>query len=233
MDLADHSVEVVNTTREEQRRLHINARIVSPENVTLATQETEVNAAANAMSPLFVLPVAGLFPQNPLLFVRLEMRDHSGELIADNFYWIAGNAESYRGLDKLAPARVSGSVTVAAEKSGDNLSERTWQVRVRNEGSDAAIALKLTLLHTDGTRILPAYYSDNYLSLLPGEERTVTVRAPVASCGAEGARFSLRGWNLPEQDVPRDPAVPAVNSACRGKVTPPHRKEIDESAHAE
>jgi hypothetical protein len=104
---------------------------------------------------------------------------------------------------------------------------------MRNEGSDAAIAVKLTLLHTDGTRILPAYYSDNYLSLLPGEERTVTVQAPVASCGAEGARFSLRGWNLPEQDVPRDPAVPAVNSACRGKVTPPHRKEIDESAHAE
>lgn len=203
----------MNTTREEQRGLHISARVVSPENMTLATQEREVNAAVNAMSPLFVLTVTGLFPQHPLLFVRLEMRDHSGELIADSFYWIARDAESYQGLDKLAPATVSGSVTAAAEKSGDNLSERTWQVRLRNEGSDAAIALKLTLLHTDGTRILPAYYSDNYLSLLPGEQRTVTVRAPVASCGAEGARFSIRGWNLAERNLPQLSATSVAQAA--------------------
>jgi hypothetical protein len=202
MDMADHTIEVVNTTREEQRGLHISARIVSPENMSLATRETDVNAAANETLSLFTLPVADLFPQHPLLFVRLEMHDHTGALIADNFYWIARDAESYRGLDKLSPANVSTSVTTGPDTSTGGRSERAWQVRLRNTGSDAAIALKLTLLHADGTRILPAYYSDNYLSLLPGEQRTVTVHAPAASCGTKGARFSLRGWNLPDQGFP-------------------------------
>ena len=48
---------------------------------------------------------------------------------------------------------------------------------------------RLMLLCADGTRILPAYYSDNYVSLLPGEERTITVRAPIASCGANAPHF--------------------------------------------
>lgn len=49
--------------------------------------------------------------------------------------------------------------------------------------------------------ILPAYYSDNYVSLLPGEERTVTVKAPASAARGE-AYFTLRGWNLPERKLP-------------------------------
>ena len=100
-------------------------------------------------------------------------------MIADNFYWVAKDAESYRALDKLASASVNSDVKAASDATVDGGREKVWRVHLRNTGSDAAIALKLTLRHADGTRILPAYYSDNYLSLLPGEERTVTIQAPV------------------------------------------------------
>jgi hypothetical protein len=62
--------------------------------------------------------------------------------------------------------------------------------------------MKLTLFHADNTRVLPAYYSDNYISLLPGEERTIAVHAPSAAAGLGDTHFTLRGWNLPERDVP-------------------------------
>ena len=46
-----------------------------------------------------------------------------------------------------------------------------------------------------GKRILPAYYSDNYVSLLPGEKRDLTV-----TCAAKDAtaamKISLEGWNV-------------------------------------
>jgi hypothetical protein len=61
--------------------------------------------------------------------------------------------------------------------------------------------MKLTLFHADNTRVLPAYYSDNYISLLPGEERTIVVHVPSAST-AVGDHFTLRGWNFPERAVP-------------------------------
>jgi len=44
-----------------------------------------------------------------------------------------------------------------------------------------------------GERILPAYYSENYFSLLPGESREVNVNfSEVSARPAVG----VRGWNV-------------------------------------
>jgi hypothetical protein len=231
MDLSDHTVQLVNTTRDAAHGLHVHAIVVSPRNETLASKDIAVDSAANVTTPLFTLPVADLFAEHPLVFVRLELRDATGAMIADNFYWVAKDPASYRALDNLASASVSGDVKAAADAVVDGGKEKVWRVHLRNTGSDAAIALKLTLLHADGTRILPAYYSDNYLSLLPGEERTITIQAPLTAAGAGIAHVSLRGWNFPEQDVPQNAAARVVNSAGGGQATPLYRKEIDGSAH--
>lgn len=232
MDLSDHTVQLVNTTRGAAHDLHVHALVVSPENETLASMDMRADAAADVTTPLFALPLAHLFERHALLFVRLELQDAAGAMIADNFYWVAKDAESYRALDKLASASVNSDMKAAADVTVYGGREKVWRVHMRNTGSDPAIALKLTLRHTDGTRILPAYYSDNYLSLLPGEERTVTIQAPVDAAGAGSAHVSLRGWNFPEQDVPQDTAALAQSTSDGSAVGPSHRNEIHGSAHA-
>ena len=213
MDLSDHTVDVVNTTRDAARGLRVHALVVDPTNATLASHDLSVDASANVTTPVFVLPVSDLFAAHPLLFVRLELRDPAGALIADNFYWVARDAESYRGLDKLATASIAAQAQPGASVQNASGDEKTWNVRLKNTGKGPALMLKLTLFHSDGTRVLPIYYSDNYLSLLPGEERTVAVHVPSAKAGADGLHFTLRGWNLPETNIP-----PAVE---QGSSTPP------------
>ena len=44
-----------------------------------------------------------------------------------------------------------------------------------------------------GARVLPAYASDNYVSLLPGEGRRITVEVPAP---AGGLTIELKGWNV-------------------------------------
>ena len=66
-------------------------------------------------------------------------------------------------------------------------------VRLVNTGSAPALLVKLTLLDGQGRRVLPAYFSDNYVSLLPGERRTVEIRHGAA---IEGAVVAVRGWNV-------------------------------------
>jgi hypothetical protein len=232
MDLADHTVQVVNTTRNEQCGLHVLARVVSPQNETLATHETTMNASAGATTPLFVLPVEDLYKQHPLVFVRLELRDGSGTLLADNFYWVGRDPESNRGLDKLGPAALSAHVSRTADVAATEGAERAWSIRLKNSGSDAAIALKLTALKAGGTRLLPAYYSDNYISLLPGEERTVTVQAPMAAVGAGAIHFSLRGWNLADQAVPQDGPEHADSAAPSDSFNPSPRPQSVETSRA-
>jgi len=72
-------------------------------------------------------------------------------------------------------------------------------VSLQNTATVAALATKLTLLQADGTRVLPAYYSDNYVSLLPGERREITVEYPQ---GTGATQIGIRGWNVISQTVP-------------------------------
>lgn len=73
--------------------------------------------------------------------------------------------------------------------------------RIENHGNSAALTTKLTLLNAeDGSRILPAYYSDNYVSLLPGETREMDIECP-ASAAHGPAKLSVRGWNLAPQTI--------------------------------
>jgi len=84
------------------------------------------------------------------------------------------------------------------------------RVELRNTGKVVSLADKLTLFHAaDGSRILPAYFSDNYVSLLPGEDQAIEIEYPVKS-GNGAARLEIRGWNFPTQAVP----VPVPNSAA-------------------
>jgi hypothetical protein len=119
--------------------------------------------------------------------VRLELQSASGQRVSDNFYWRAARDGGYRALTRLPEATVTAT---AALGRGEEI-----RVHLRNAGPVAALAGKLTLLHADGTQVLPAYYSDNYVSLLPGEDRLITISLPEKE-RSRGIRLELRGWNV-------------------------------------
>jgi archaellum component FlaF (FlaF/FlaG flagellin family) len=88
-------------------------------------------------------------------------------------------------------------MSASGAQQGD---ETTYTVKLTNNGKQASLENKLTLFNKEGKRILPAYYSDNYVSLLPGESQTITVTVPTALVAGESA-FALRGWNAIPQTV--------------------------------
>jgi glycosyl hydrolase family 2/Ig-like domain-containing protein/concanavalin A-like lectin/glucanase superfamily protein len=184
LDLSNDTVSVTNTTTEARAGLKLSARVYGLDNKLLLSRDAVVNAAADAMTPGFPLALAPLMGEGVVL-VRLELRGADGQLVSDNFYWRAASDAGYRALDKLPPATVTATVNASSkEEVGINL---------RNTGQVAALQNKLTLVRADGSQVLPAYYSDNYVSLLPGEERMVTVFIPEGR--QSGLRLELRGWN--------------------------------------
>jgi exo-1,4-beta-D-glucosaminidase len=47
-----------------------------------------------------------------------------------------------------------------------------------------------------GEEILPVVWEDNYISLLPGEKREVTVTYRASELGAAKPSVEISGWNL-------------------------------------
>jgi hypothetical protein len=114
------------------------------------------------------------------MFIKLRVKDGSGGLISENFYW-AGNRGELQTLDK---------VTLQATVGGKT-------VRVRNPDGTPALLIRVKIL-TDATgrQVLPAYYSDNYFSLMPGEEKTVAAEFDDKYLLGEKAEFFVEGWNI-------------------------------------
>ena len=148
-----------------------------------------LDAPANRATALAALPLSALMEHDPLVLVRLRLAQAGGAIVDENFYWRGRDAAAYRSLGNMPESvlqlRVSGPDAV-----GD---EQQLVVDLRNECATPALNAKLTLEDAQGARVLPAYYSDNYVSLLPGETRRISVRIPRH---ASVAAVSLRGWNV-------------------------------------
>ena len=196
LDLSNYHVDVVNTTNAALPGLSLEAKVFSLENKLLAGHHEKKDAAADDRTEGFALDLNPLLVSGVVL-VKLELRDAGGKLLSDNLYWLAADGAEYRPLARLAPA----DVTARAESRREGANGRI-RVTLTNRGTIAAFQNKLTLTNAaDGSRILPAYYSDNYVSLLPGETREIDIEYPLPSAGSGSPQIALRGWNVPAHKV--------------------------------
>jgi hypothetical protein len=117
-------------------------------------------------------------------------------VVAENFYWRGRNEAAHRALNDLKSVTLGTSATTKADGG-----EEVVTVRMTNSSAVPALNAKLTLVDAAGKRVLPAFYSDNYVALLPGEERTIEVRYP-ASHAPRATSLTLRGWNVAAGEVP-------------------------------
>ncbi len=197
MDLSDYEVAVVNTTRAALGGLMIDASAYSIANKLLAHHAETKDAPADAVTNAFKLDIAPLLSSNDVVLVKLLLRSSAGEIVSQNLYWLAAGSPDYRALDRLVPAQLSATATLS--ESGDT---KTVHVELKNTGSDVALQTKLILLNaSDASRILPAYYSDNYVSLLPGEARRIDIEYPAAAAKSS-PELGIRGWNLAPAKIP-------------------------------
>ena len=68
-------------------------------------------------------------------------------------------------------------------------------MRLTNTGKTVAFFVRLQLVGADGEEALPVFWDDNYVSLLPGETRTLS--ATYRSADLHGApRVVVSGWNV-------------------------------------
>jgi len=151
-----------------------------------------VHAAASAETDLGVVAwPAGL---SPVHFVKLELRDGGGTLLSDNFYWRAlpQQQDDLQALNQLAPITLEAKA-VRSQANGTVL----LTVTLHNPGKKVALMTHLQLRRKgSGERVLPAFYSDNYVSLVPNETRTITIEAAVADLKGDTPLVAVDGWNI-------------------------------------
>jgi glycosyl hydrolase family 2/Ig-like domain-containing protein/concanavalin A-like lectin/glucanase superfamily protein len=194
LNLTDGSVDLINLG--EAHTYSVEVRVADLTGKTLSDQNNEVMAVADARTPVSK-PDLNKLADGHAILVELRVSEPAGAPVSNNFYWWSKEEASLRELNALGPATLTFTAVVAAD--GD---ERKATVRIKNSGSVPALMIKLTLRDAaTGVRILPAYYSENYISLLPGEVRNAIVKFPA---GSAKPAIGVRGWNLATETLAVD-----------------------------
>jgi exo-1,4-beta-D-glucosaminidase len=90
-------------------------------------------------------------------------------------------------------------VTAGSEDKGGKAGMR---VSVRNPSGSVAFMVHLRVLKgKDGEDLTPILWSDNYFSLLPGEQREVTSSHDRSDLNGKAAVLEVDGYNIAAQSV--------------------------------
>jgi hypothetical protein len=195
LNLPDNALMVLNTSQADLKDLTATTRVVSLDNVELFARSDAVDALANRATPLPAVPLDGIFAKHPMVLVSLRLTDGEGKLDAENFYWRGKDQAAYRALNDMPAAEIS---VVASDPVLEGRDRRV-RIMVRNSSKVPVLNLKLGVVDQRGQRLLPAYFSDNYLSLLPGDGREVDVRYPATITARPSIRYAA--WNVPSKEA--------------------------------
>ncbi|MDR2919481.1 MAG: beta-glycosidase [Tannerella sp.] len=159
-------VELVNTALGNHN-VTVKALLYDLNGKEIWNSELQTPIAANQVLQLFDIPapqgVTGTY------FLKLVLLE-SGKEVTDNIYWLTTIDKNYTSLANL-PKAVS-DVQIAINKK-----ENVYQGKVALK-ADKNISFFNRIKVFDkktGKRILPVHYSDNYITLMPGDKREIEV----------------------------------------------------------
>ncbi len=197
----DHTVAVVNGSRDALHGVRLRARLVSTSGASLGSRDTTLELPADSSMRLFVLPeprgVSGAY------FADLRLTAADGRALSTNFYWLSTTPDVLADTstwymtpvksfaDYTALRRMPAStVRVAAAFTSGHA-----RVTLTNTGKAVAFFLRLRVVGGDGAEALPVLWDDNYISLMPGESRSLS--ASYRAADVHGApHVEITGWNV-------------------------------------
>lgn len=183
------AIEVVNYSAGNQAALSAQLQIFNLDgsvkrevSYTVDSKEDSTVVAGRIEYP------AGL---SSVHFLRLKL-SKNGQVISDNFYWRGVQDGNFQALRTLGKARLT--ATNKLQRQGG-----VWHLstELHNVSNTPAILVRVKAVRSNsGDRILPALYSDNYISLMPGESRTIVTELREADARGESPRISIAGFNI-------------------------------------
>ena len=134
-----------------------------------------------------------------------------GELLSRNFYWLSTKPDEldfpktewyytpqssfadFSTLQNLPKATLRTTLHPAVGSEQD----AAFSVSLENASNSVAFLTRLRLVKgKEQTEVLPVFWSDNYISLLPGEKRQVTVNVRKRELAGADLTLLVDGFNV-------------------------------------
>lgn len=107
-------------------------------------------------------------------------------MLSDNFYWFYSQHISLSELQSLPHPELA--KTVSVRKEGN---EYVYDITLENPSSYLSFFNRLALQNDNGEDVNPVFWSDNFVTLLPHEKKTLQARIAVSDGGLHLPRMVI------------------------------------------
>jgi exo-1,4-beta-D-glucosaminidase len=207
-DYDTDSVSVVNGKYEDLKGYKVSAKLYNIDAKEVGSQEATLDLTADAATKAFDLPK----PTNlsTTYFLKLKLLDASGALVSDNFYWLSTKPDTLdwkhkkdtvytpqkdfadlTGLNSLPEVKLD--VDAQSVRVGDSA---MIYLRVKNPSASVAFSIHARATKgPNGDDLVPILWSDNYFSLLPGEEKSITASFATSDLAGSEPSLTIDAYN--------------------------------------
>lgn len=204
-----NAVDLINNTLEDASALNAAITVYDFGMKELIKKEVPVvQLKERGTKEIFKLP--GDLALSKTWFLDLRLKDNSGKVLSTNFYvlstqqyllnepkttWFVTPQSQYADLKMLNNLP---SVKLKMNQTSTQKDEKTYvNVDLENPSDHLALMVHLDLKRGDnGESVVPVFWDDNYVTLLPGEKRTLTVYCHTRDLNGEKTVVKLDGWSV-------------------------------------
>ena len=206
----DDSIYVVNGLYEDFEGLRVSAEVHDFNMHKVYAREETVNVAADGKTEAFTIQWPADLTQSHFLCLALD--NAQGRRISNSFYWLS-SVPDVRGTVNRSWRDFSVSPkSIADHTQLQQLPPVTLDVAWQFSRGDAETSVRATLTNPtdhlaflvhlavrkgeEGEEVTPTYWEDNYISLLPGEQRDIAGVFPTRSLNGAAPALFVDGWNI-------------------------------------
>ncbi|MHB8055075.1 MAG: glycoside hydrolase family 2 protein [Candidatus Aminicenantales bacterium] len=206
-DQGTREVVVTNDAARPSGPVQASVQVLGLDGESRFVKEFRVELGRDEKKSLLVLdPPADL---NGAYFLDLRLRDGTGALITDNFYALSTRGDVFdnaKALWYVTPLKEFADLTGLAAlppaevkcRERRNVSPGRIEIETTLENTSDVPAFMIELMivkEGSGDPVAPVFWDDNYISLLPGETRTVRVKFDPETLDGKNPVLKIGGWN--------------------------------------
>jgi exo-1,4-beta-D-glucosaminidase len=203
-----NAVDITNSFLQKFDGLSVKADIYNLDGTNKYSNTVTTSVDEDGIKECFALP--NISNLSGTYFLRLELKDADGKTKDINWYWLSQKSDElnwkkskwyytpqssfadYTALNNMPQTSVD-----VEHSSNKNADSTMHTITIKNTGKAVAFFVHVRVLkQKNADDILPVIFSDNYISLAPGESRTIESTYSNKDAGNASPYILVSGWNL-------------------------------------
>jgi len=183
INLNDTTLCVINAGPKEKRDNLLRYSVYDMRGALISSSDTMISVGAESVTSYGRIPVN--VPSGEPAFVRLKLQNRMGTIVHDeSMYWLAPYGPGSTPLSSVNKTTISAELTRTSESNID--------VMIVNQGDDPAVFVQFWIVDIQtGEGLVPIYFEDNFLTIMPGERKFFKINTSQVSTGLGNKPLSL------------------------------------------